>query len=61
MVEEAIEEGPAIRRPLYDKNWRFKKNMPMPESHTAPALSRLCGIFYENDENKDVGKYFLGG
>ena len=20
--------------------------MPMPELHTAPALSRLCGIFY---------------
>ena len=24
----------------------IKNNMPMPESHTAPALSRLCGIFF---------------
>ena len=30
---------------LYDKNLRFKNNMSMSDSHTAPALSRLCGIF----------------
>ena len=30
---------------LEEKNG-VKNNMPMPESHTVPALSHLCGIFY---------------
>ena len=25
---------------------KFIKKMPMPKLYTAPALSRLCGIFY---------------
>ena len=31
--------------PKKKSNMFFKKNMPMPELHTAPALSRLCVIF----------------
>ena len=31
---------------IYYVFWQFKNNMPMPESHTAPALYRLWGIFF---------------
>ena len=35
---------------LEEKN-SVKNNMPMPKSHTAPALSRLCGSFLKGVEH----------
>ena len=38
------------------KNQIHKKKMPMPELHTAPALSRLCGIVTKSLKNIEYVK-----